>query len=187
MAQKQEVTVIPECFVDTNLTETLIGMACNHRKGCAMVTKQMKEKCADGFALGIIDKDKRPVPYISEFALIAETESLQILKHKDRNHYIIYVIPAVEGFILKASEELGVNLADYGLPADMDGLKKETKQQDSKKDPRFKRLFTDLLPALNVSLMKSLITYLLEHRFDADVKVIQRMLATSVVRNNPTL
>ena len=181
MAQKQEVTVIPECFVDTNLTETLIGMACNHQKGCATVAKQMKEKCADGFALGIIDKDKRPVPYISKFLLIAENESLQILKHKDRNHYIIYVIPAVEGFILKASEELGVNLADYGLPADMDGLKKETKQQDSKKDPRFKRLFTDLLPASNISQMKALITYLLKHKYDADVTLMKGMVKYSAL------
>ena len=103
MAQKQEVTVIPECFVDTNLTETLIGMACNHQKGCATVTKQMKEKCADG-------------------------------------------------------------------------LKKETKQQDSKKDPRFKRLFIDLLSASNISLMKALITYLLEHKYDADVMLMKGMV-----------
>jgi hypothetical protein len=54
--------IIPECYVDTNLVETLVpptGRGYNHQHGCGTVTKVMKERFADGFAVGIIDKDKK--------------------------------------------------------------------------------------------------------------------------------
>ena len=89
MSKVVDTGVIPECYVDTNLTETLTGIICNHQKGCANVVKQMKEKRSDRFALGIIDKDKRTVGYVSEFDLVAANESLQVLKHKTRPHYLI--------------------------------------------------------------------------------------------------
>ena len=41
-----DLAIIPECFVDTNLIETLIPPISqyNHQKGCGTVTKVMKEK-----------------------------------------------------------------------------------------------------------------------------------------------
>ena len=55
-----ELYIIPECYVDTNLLETLVPTAkgYNHQKGCNNVVKVMKEKLADEFAVGIVDKDK---------------------------------------------------------------------------------------------------------------------------------
>ena len=36
--------VIPECYIDTNLVETLSCTGgCNHQKGCNQVAKVMKE------------------------------------------------------------------------------------------------------------------------------------------------
>ena len=68
-------SIIPECYVDTNLIETLVppkdGKGYNHRKGCPAVAKVMMEKFADRFALGIMDKDKKMVKYLEEFDLIA--------------------------------------------------------------------------------------------------------------------
>ena len=44
----------------------------------------MKEKFTDSFAVGIIDKDKRENPYLQEFDLVAEKESLLLFKHRNK-------------------------------------------------------------------------------------------------------
>jgi hypothetical protein len=57
--------IIPECYIDTNLVETLVCPAgCNHQKGCNQVAKVMQEKFADRFAIGMIDADKRRPGYL---------------------------------------------------------------------------------------------------------------------------
>lgn len=44
--------IIPECYIDTNLVETLVcSGGCNHQKGCNQVAKVMQEKFADRFAI----------------------------------------------------------------------------------------------------------------------------------------
>ena len=64
--------IIPECYVDTNLVETLVcSGGCNHQKGCNQVAKVMKEKFANRFAVGMIDADKRRPGYLNEFRKIA--------------------------------------------------------------------------------------------------------------------
>lgn len=168
MSREKETGIIPECYVDTNLTETLTGFICNHQKGCANVAKQMKEKRAERFALGIIDSDKRKVGYADEFEEWIGDNCLKVMKHKDRPHYLIYIVPAVEVFIIKAASEAGIDLTDYGLPSRLEDLKRETKQQDSNKDPRFRRLFTALQDSPRLRLLKSLIIYLREHPYEAD-------------------
>ena len=176
MSRVVDTGVIPECYVDTNLTETLTGIICNHQKGCANVVKQMQEKRADRFALGNIDKDKRSVGYVSEFVVVAGNEWLQVLKHQTRPHYLIYIIPAVEGFVLKAAEELNVSLADYELPTELKALSRITKQQDSKVDPRFSRLFLALKEASRLKMLKSVVEYLREHPYDAEVEKIKELV-----------
>lgn len=43
--------IIPECYIDTNLVETLACYGgCNHQKGCNQVAKVMQEKFVDRFA-----------------------------------------------------------------------------------------------------------------------------------------
>lgn len=79
MAQQFFNYIIPECYVDTNLIETLIkAQGCNHQKGCNQVCKVMKEKFAERFAVGIIDADKRQPSYLAEFNKIGERGHLQV-------------------------------------------------------------------------------------------------------------
>ena len=52
-------SLIPECYIDTNLIETISFKGCNHQKSCSMVANTMKKKYAERFAVGIIDKDKK--------------------------------------------------------------------------------------------------------------------------------
>lgn len=67
--------IIPECYIDTNLVETLVCQGgCNHQKGCNQVAKIMQEKFADRFAVGIIDADKRRPGYLTEFREIASSK-----------------------------------------------------------------------------------------------------------------
>src|SRR5690606_35562725 len=136
-------SIIPECYVDTNLIETIVPPQKhnNHQKGCGTVAKVMKEKFADRFALGIIDKDKYKLDYLIEFSEIINLNSLVLHKHPSRHHYIIQINPAIERFILNSAGEGGVSLEDFGLPSDFDRLKKASKTvNSSKNDPRFKRL-----------------------------------------------
>ena len=53
-----ELYIIPECYVDTNLIETLVPTAkgYNHQKGCNNVVKVMKEKLSDKFGVFLVDK-----------------------------------------------------------------------------------------------------------------------------------
>ena len=176
MSKVVDTGVIPECYVDTNLTETLTGIICNHQKGCANVVKQMREKRSDRFALGIIDKDKRTVGYVSEFDLVAANESLQVLKHKTRPHYLIYIIPAVEVFVLRAAEELNVDLTDFGFPSELKELTKVSKQQDSKDDPNFARLFTALKEAKGPKVLQAVVEYLRTNQYTADMNVVKELV-----------
>ena len=134
--------VIPECYIDTNLVETLAcPCGCNHQKGCNQVAKIMQEKFNDRFAVGIIDADKRRPRYLEEFEVIGSSEHLMLLHHHSRPHFIILVKPAADGFILACAEKTGVDLKDFGLAPILKDFTEQTKNVMSNKDPRFKRLF----------------------------------------------
>ncbi len=139
--------IIIECFVDTCLIETLVATVTgyNHQKGCNNVTKQMQERLSDEFALGIVDKDKRELEYLNMFTEVKRfNDTLFLHKHKTKSHYIIQIAPAVEKFILDSANICKITLDNYGLPSTLDSLKTESKNIDSKKDTRFKKLFCDL-------------------------------------------
>jgi hypothetical protein len=135
--------VIPECYIDTNLIETLFPPKgqYNHQKGCGTVTKVMKTKFSDRFAIGIIDKDKQEVEYLSEFTEICTRGSLILHKHSVRHHYIIQINPAMEMFIINSVGVAGISLSDFELPTDFNQFKRLTKKVNSKDDYRFRRLF----------------------------------------------
>ncbi len=79
-----DLAIIPECYVDTNLVETLVppeGKGYNHQHGCNTVTKIMKERFADRFAVAIIDKDKKEVDYLQQCDILLTSGSLLLHKH----------------------------------------------------------------------------------------------------------
>lgn len=169
--------LIPECYIDTNLIETISFVGCNHQKSCSMVLGTMRRKYADRFAVGIIDKDKREVSALKEFECVADNGVLFLLKHCERPHYIVQISPAVEMFVLGAVAAKGARLEDYGLPDDFEGLKRRTKSVTSKNDVDFKRLFKDVSDAPQMLLLHDVLRYLVEKRYEADVKVLKEMFA----------
>lgn len=170
-------SVIPECFIDTNLIETLVPpqKQYNHQKGCGTVTKIMRERFADRFALGIIDKDKKEVDYLKEFNVICTKSSLILHKHQKIHHYIIQIYPAMEKFIIDNAANIGVSLNDFDLPTDINLLKKESKTINSKNDIRFKSLFKFLKNnnAEEIQRLASWIAYLKEKNYNANIDDIE--------------
>jgi hypothetical protein len=129
-----DLHIIPECYIDTKLIKALVPSTTryNHQKGCSTVVKQMKEKFRDDFAVGIVDRDKEELGYAEEFDLVIEiTDQLQLFKHKSKNHYLIFICPAVERWIINNADEVRVNLSDYNLPHDFKELTKVTKTSKS--------------------------------------------------------
>lgn len=161
--------IIPECYVDTNLVETLACPGgCNHQKGCNQVAKVMQEKFANRFAIGIIDADKRRPGYLNEFQELASSEHLKLFRHPIRQHFIILVHPAVDGFILSCAEAGQVDLAEYNLSPVLKEFTAQAKNVMSNKDTRFKRLFKAMKDVGEMKLLESILTYLVSTTYNAD-------------------
>lgn len=175
-----DLAIIPECYVDTNLLETLVPpkKQYNHQKGCGTVTKVMQEKFTNGFVVGIIDKDKKEVNYLNEFDEIEKTDGLILHKHKTRPHYIIQIVPGMERFIFNCLAEANIAPTDFELPEDFELFKKESKTVNSKDDDRFKRLFKALRKAGSAEILRmaDLINYLKEKNYTADENELKNLL-----------
>lgn len=164
----KDLFIIPECYIDTNLVETLIKTdGCNHQKGCNTVVKVMNERFAKDFALGIVDKDKRQIRYASEFEDVVSTDSLGLKKHPDHPHYLIMIDPAVDGFILKCAEELQLRMEDFGFSSELKRFTDITKSVTGKNDPTFKKLFRELRMASEMRILKGWIEYLRARKWES--------------------
>lgn len=176
--------IIPECFIDTNLIETLVPpdeigrlRIYNHKKGCNAVVKEMKEEFSDNFALGIMDKDKVRLKYLDEFDKF-EQQNLTLYFHKNtsKKHYII-LHPPIEQWILNVAEQANISLKNYDLPTSLNKIKEITKRESSKKDEKFKQLFRDLKSnnANEIVLLTKWIKYLKVHPHDANITELQQL------------
>lgn len=164
--------VLPECYLDTNLLETIvppekIGGTCgyNHQRSCNKVVDEMMGKLKDKFALGIVDQDKRPLSRTSDFDLVSEKHRLKLYKHKEKNHYLIFH-PLLEKWIVDEAKQIGFILDNEIL----ERLRNDTKTKLSKNDQEFKRLFRDLQKqhAPGINLLANWTRYLKKHPYDAD-------------------
>lgn len=171
----KDLFFVPECYVDTNLVESLLNTdGVNHQKGCNTVVNTMKgKKLNGGFAVGIIDSDKRQPSYVKEFVEIAHSEHLALMKHETKPHYLVMIKPAIDQFILDCAKEQGFCMSDFDLSSNIEDLKKQTKTVDSKRDIRFKKLFKTMKLNSEISILCSILNYLKEQRYqskDDDLK-----------------
>lgn len=162
--------IFPECYVDTNILKTLLCLdGVNHKHGCSNVMVGMKTgRFSDGFAIGIIDDDKKKTYDYADFQLLASSEHLRLMKHKTRHHYLIFVCKAAEDFLLSCAAELSLNLSDYGLPDTLEGLKEVTKDSESDKEPRIKKLVNALRISSEMSRLDRTLCYLQTKQYDAN-------------------
>ena len=175
--RKKDWHIVPECFIDTNLTEFLLNSpGVNHKKGCNEVARCMKEtNLKNQFSVGIIDNDKRKPSYVTEFTEIAHTKHISLLKHRERPHYLVMISPAMDRFILDCSAELDLHLEDYDLPTKLEEFIKVTKYVNAKKDSRFKALFRVLIKAEEMTKLYSALNYLNENQYRSDTAELQKI------------
>lgn len=178
--------VIPECYLDTNLVETLVPpneigrlRVYNHQFGCNTVVNKMKEEFEDNFAVGILDQDKMQVTYVSEFkAPLVDKQGLKLYKHPQKNHYLIFH-PPIEQWVLDEAKLVGICLSDdpYNLPTSLKGLINKTKNVRSRNNPELKCLFNDLKRknAIGINLMAKWIEHLKSNPYNADRTTLQNL------------
>lgn len=174
-----ELSIIPECYIDTNLIESLVPPVhgrYNHQKGCPAVAKKMQEKYADEFSLGIMDNDKKKVSYLEDFSLVADDKTLYVYKHKERHHYIVLITPAVEMFIISAAKELGIVLKDFDVPDTLNDMKRETKQIDAKSAKKYRALFHVLSAATEFHKLSSIVEYLKNNTYSSQMQEIKSIM-----------
>lgn len=162
--------VMPECYVDTNLTEYLLDAAVNHQHSCTKVVGLLKDKFADKFAVGIIDKDKVELGYIRECDEVAKTAHLTLLKHKTRQHYLITISPAIDGFVLDCAKEQKVNPEDFDIPSELKSFTKVSKSVTSNADTRFKKLFDAIKDNEEIQVLKSVLKYLSQNLYGSEIE-----------------
>ena len=178
---KVDYLIIPECYVDTALIETIAPpenkRGYNHQMGCNKVGSIMENKLNDCFALGIVDKDKRSIKYLEQFDLIIQKENLLLFKHKQKPHFIIQISPAIEKFILDSARNANLNMEDYGLDNNLERLMRKTKKATSKNDLQLIKLFKDLnnknvYPLLTLS---NWITYLKKNTYNSKSEELKNL------------
>jgi hypothetical protein len=170
--------IIPECYIDSCLTEVLLFAGknhVNHQKGNGTVAKRMKEDFINVFCVGIIDEDRRDLDYLKEFDLKVESTGLKLWKHKSKHHFIIQLKPVIEEWIIKACNDSEISLTDFNLPGDLKSLKRISKSKESKKDIRFINLFKEMLKknCEEVIRLKNWIEYLKTEKYTADINKLR--------------
>ena len=175
MKQRKMLDIMPECYVDTNLVEFLLGAGVNHQHSCCKVVGQLKSTFTDRFAVGIIDKDKVELGYIKECSVIAHTRHLTLMKHNEKPQYLITVAPAIDRFVLDCSKECGINTEDYGIPSELKAFTEISKSVTSNTDSRFKALFATLKDNQEIKLLRTVLKYLSENKYNADTSALEQM------------
>lgn len=175
MKQNKLLHVMPECFVDTNLIEYLLNAGVNHQHCCSKVVGQLKSTFADKFAIGIIDKDKVQLGYIQECDVIAQTEHLTLMKHRERHQYLITIAPAVDKFVLDCAQEQKVDVKTFGLPSEFKEFADESKRVSSNSDPRFKSLFAAIKNNNEIHSLKMALKYLCRNQYSSNCTYLREL------------
>lgn len=181
MASNIELSIIPECYIDTKLIKILVPPKerYNHQKGCTTVTNLMQKQLKDKFAVGIVDRDKRELGYAKEFDLICEvSQSLQLYRHKNlqKHHYLIFIIPAMEKWILENVATANLQITDFGLPNSLNELRIITKQAKTEENNQyaknFNRLFQELkiVNPISVAVLSLWVTELRNKNYSIDLQ-----------------
>lgn len=175
MKQKKLFDVMPECYVDTNLVEYLLGAGVNHQHSCSKVVGQLKSTFADRFAVGIIDKDKVELGYIGECSVLAQTSHLTLMKHREKPQYLITVAPAIDRFVLDCAQDAGVDPQAYGIPSGLKEFTEESKRVSSNTDQRFKALFAAIKEYPEIRSLRQALRYLSENKYRTDDAQLKAM------------
>ena len=174
----KQFDVFPECNVDTNLVGYIIGGYAKHKSCCNEVVKAVNG--ADGFAVGIIDDDKRRATMDVGFREYVPAElpndnplHVKLFVHDDGKRYMFTVKPAMDKFIFDAAKAQGVKLDEAGFPTSFDAFKKETKRIQAATDAKLRKLFERIADYPELQRLKNTLKYLMLKQYDADVETVK--------------
>lgn len=173
----KQYDVYPECNVDTNLVGYVIGGYPKHKSCCNEVVKAVNG--ADGFAVGIIDDDKRRATMdegFKEYELVEEVDGenrhVRLFIHEDGKRYLFTVKPAMDKLIFDATKSQNVDLAENGYARTLDGFKKETKRIQAATDPKLRNLFSKIIDYPELKRLRNTLKYLMIEQYDAKKETV---------------
>lgn len=168
----KQLDVYPECYVDTNFVGHILGGKVKHKSTCNEVAKAVNN--ADGFAIGIIDDDKRRATMDEGFTKVSTStpsDHITMFAHKDGKRFMFTIKPAMDKFILDAAESRNVDLKDFGFSSTLAGFKKETKRVQAAEDSNLRNLFSQIEEYPEIQRFKNTLKYLIKMQYSADVKI----------------
>ena len=149
--------IFPECDADTLLIELITqrGWA-NHNKGVSKVSKSLLHKSdLVGPFFGVVDSDKfkniDKDPYIPFFTQIVsntvnDAEKLKLTKIPGKEHYLIFIHPEFESWILAQAELVGIKLSQYNYNSYKE-FERESKNYGLVISPKFKKFVNEIVEA----------------------------------------
>jgi len=144
---------VPECYAETEMVKLIFDIGdndyLNHAEGIHSVSRILKQDDVRNFSnIGFIDNDKRNLPpYFDEFETIDRIEEVIFKKHNTTNDYLVFVNPAIEGFILSQLQQINKFPSDYDLPNHFKEFRHKLKKQNIKNHDGYKQMIRDLLDA----------------------------------------
>lgn len=151
----EQVLFVPECHVDTALTQVLLAdrlSFINHQKSISKVARvlQAQAQASRGprFVVGLVDKDKKfeKLHYLRQFnrPFRVRTESTGrycIYQHSRlASHFLLVLDPACDTWIFDVAVAAGLVLPDFGLPPTLVGFIAFVKAEDAENSPQLRRL-----------------------------------------------
>ena len=82
-------------------------------------------------------------------------------------HYLIKINNIMENFILNSAKEAGVNLKQYGIPDDLDGLKAITKSKDCLENNDLRRAIKAVSASNEMQLFTDVLNYLQMNKYNS--------------------
>jgi hypothetical protein len=134
--------LIPECNVDTAFVEMLGYIDPNHAPNISQVSSILEAKRnAKQKAIGFIDNDKKKPQYILQFKVLdGVIKNVKLLKHPDKEQYLVVVNPAMDQFVFTLCKDLDINITNYKFPNNLKAFIGFTKKESIKNNTNFKNL-----------------------------------------------
>jgi hypothetical protein len=145
--------LIPECNVDTVFVEVLGYKRPNHAPNINDVFKIFAKKKATEKLIGFVDNDKRKQKELFGFVLIDKINDVSLLKHPDKEHYLVVVSPAMDEFIFKLCKRLNINIPKK-LPGEFEAFKSFTKKAAIRNNLDFKNLLNTVVQKYPPEIVK---------------------------------
>lgn len=177
---KMEIRIITECYFDTMLIERIVQnkKIVWHRQGCNNVVQSLKEKkLLNHFKIGVIDKDKQPLQYLSELQKLSFEGFDFYWDEKNKSVVIIQLSPPLEKWILNVCSEEGIDLSALKLPKTLNEIRNYTKRVVVGQTTELRELTKKIINTKNekVERLTKWLQYLIETKNNFDINYIKNV------------